>query len=126
VLLEADPIRFAELQRRYRENDRVYCINELVTFEGERCLDSLLMNTPLPEDFDLLSIDVDGNDYWLWEGLRSYAPKVVIIEFNPTIPNSVIFIQVRRLSSLFRCSRLRVFFRSVSVTLGAASRRKAA
>lgn len=60
-MLEADPLRFAELQRRYLSNPNVYCINELVTFDGERSLDSLLMNTPLPKQFDLISIDVDGS-----------------------------------------------------------------
>ena len=35
-----------------------------------------------PEKFDLLSIDVDGNDYWLWKALN-YNSRVVIIEYNP-------------------------------------------
>ena len=34
-------------------------------------------------DFDLLSIDVDGNDYWIWKALNWY-PKIVVIEFNPS------------------------------------------
>ena len=32
---------------------------------------------------DLLSIDVDGNDYWLWDALRNYKARCVIIECNP-------------------------------------------
>lgn len=35
-----------------------------------------------PKRFSLLSIDVDGNDYWLWKALN-YEPKVVVIEYNP-------------------------------------------
>jgi hypothetical protein len=31
---------------------------------------------------DLLSIDVDGNDYWLWNALTSILPRVVVIEYN--------------------------------------------
>jgi hypothetical protein len=92
-MLEADPLRFGELQRRYLSNPNVFCINELVTFEGERCLDSLLMSTPLPEIFDLMSIDVDGNDYHVWDTLHCFKPRVVVIEYNPTIPSSVVFIQ---------------------------------
>jgi hypothetical protein len=31
---------------------------------------------------DLLSIDIDGNDYWLWKAIDVIAPRVVVIEFN--------------------------------------------
>lgn len=39
----------------------------------------------VPREFDLLSIDVDGNDYWLWDVVgRHYSPRVVVIEYNST------------------------------------------
>ena len=31
---------------------------------------------------DLLSLDLDGNDYWIWKALDCVIPRVVIIEFN--------------------------------------------
>ena len=37
----------------------------------------------IPLDLDLLSIDIDGNDYWVWEALLAkYRPRVVVIEYN--------------------------------------------
>jgi hypothetical protein len=39
----------------------------------------------VPQDLDLLSIDIDGNDYWIWEALAAYRPKVVVIEYNATL-----------------------------------------
>lgn len=54
---------------------------------------AILKKTPIPTDFELLSIDVDGTDYAIWNGLKEYFPKVVVIEFNPTIPNEVEFVQ---------------------------------
>ena len=44
-------------------------------------------------NFDFLSIDVDGCDYYLFESLTKYKPKLICIEYNPTIPNDVEFIQ---------------------------------
>jgi len=30
----------------------------------------------------ILSIDVDGNDYWIWESITAVDPAIVIIEYN--------------------------------------------
>ena len=40
----------------------------------------------LPEEFDLLSIDVDGIDYQLWEAVSQFRPRVVVVEYNGHIP----------------------------------------
>jgi hypothetical protein len=34
------------------------------------------------KELDLLSIDIDGMDYWVWKALK-IKPKIVIIEYNP-------------------------------------------
>jgi hypothetical protein len=36
----------------------------------------------VPQEFDLLSIDVDGNDYHLREALSWYRPRVCVMEYN--------------------------------------------
>jgi hypothetical protein len=36
----------------------------------------------LPRDLDLMSIDVDGNDYWFWERIDFLEPRIVVIEYN--------------------------------------------
>jgi hypothetical protein len=36
----------------------------------------------IPKDMDLLSIDVDGNDYHLRQALHEYKPRVCIMEYN--------------------------------------------
>lgn len=33
-------------------------------------------------DIDLLSLDLDGNDYWIWLALTAIRPRVVVLEFN--------------------------------------------
>ena len=39
----------------------------------------------LEGDVDLLSIDVDGNDYWLWEALECVRPRFVVVEAHPEL-----------------------------------------
>ncbi len=41
----------------------------------------LAQNAPNAEP-DLLSIDVDGNDYHVWQAVQSISPRVVVVEYN--------------------------------------------
>jgi hypothetical protein len=95
VLIEGDEDRYKDLCETYKENKKVIHIHCLVGFEECDCLDSVLRDIQMPIDFDLLSIDVDGNDYHILKAVEDYKPKVVLIEFNPTIPPQVEFVQPR-------------------------------
>ncbi len=48
------------------------------------------INTVLSEsgtagEIDLLSIDIDGNDYWVWKAITAISPRVVVIEYNASL-----------------------------------------
>lgn len=93
VFIEADQTYFEKLKIEFKDIKQAHCINAFVSFYGENSLDKIFSQTPLPKNFDLFSLDIDGNEYHLWESLTLYRPRVMVIEFNPTIPNEVNFIQ---------------------------------
>ena len=43
-------------------------------------VNDLIKNSGICGEIGLLSIDIDGNDYWIWEAINVITPKVVIIE----------------------------------------------
>jgi hypothetical protein len=43
-------------------------------------INDILRTAAVPADVDLMSIDIDGNDYWVWDAIECVVPKVVIIE----------------------------------------------
>lgn len=34
------------------------------------------------DDIGLLSIDIDGNDYWVWDAINAITPRIVVCEYN--------------------------------------------
>lgn len=78
VLIEADATKFAKLGSH--KTDREHIIHEKI---GVDSLDALLGGLNVPTDLDLGVIDIDGQDYWVWDGMRTYAPRVMLVEYSP-------------------------------------------
>lgn len=45
-------------------------------------LKTILDDIKAPIEMDMLSIDIDGNDYWVWKYLEVYQPRLLVIEYN--------------------------------------------
>ena len=45
-------------------------------------VENLFREAEVPVEFDLLSIDIDGNDYWVWKNITAFRPRVVVCEYN--------------------------------------------
>jgi len=82
LMVEADESFFKPLVNNYAKLANVRCVCARVDREN---IVSLLAGENVPFDIDLLSIDIDGNDYWIWEALSAFSPKVVVIEYNSTL-----------------------------------------
>lgn len=93
VMIECDEVQYPRLEETYRDVPSVTCVRAMVT--REETLDHVLARTPLPTRFDLLSLDIDGSEYWVWAELRRYRPRVALVEFNPSFGPSSRFIPRR-------------------------------
>lgn len=111
VLIEANRSEFAKLKKRYFGAANVFLFNAMVECSGRNALDEILSRITIPRDFDFLSIDIDGHDYWVWDSVKKYSPRVVMIEFNRSISANFEFVQpkdekIRSGSSLLSFKKL--------------------
>ena len=106
LMIEANPILYPQLVETYRGVERVRTLNRFVEFEGANALDNILTEYGAPAEPGLISIDIDGNDYHVWDSLKNVRPTLLVIEINPTIPNDVLFIQDKSFEVNHGCSLL--------------------
>lgn len=83
VFIEADVDDYARLEAKYKAVPRIRTLQSFVT--PQNVLD-LFRSADVPKDLELLAIDIDGGDYWVWRALTDYEPRIVVIEYNPELP----------------------------------------
>jgi len=76
----------AQRARKVFANYPLTVLNEFATVAN---VDGLVAAACPDGDLDLLSIDIDSSDYWIWEAVQTVKPRVVVIEYNATIPPHV-------------------------------------
>jgi hypothetical protein len=79
VYLEADADAYAALERRFAGLAGVRTVHAAVEPDT---VEPLFERAGVPLEPDVVSIDVDGNDYWIWRALERFRPRVVVIEYN--------------------------------------------
>ncbi|MDP3941924.1 MAG: hypothetical protein Q8Q49_06475 [bacterium] len=62
---------------RYR-----YDIEAVSCFLHKDNINEVIRGLKIPKDIGLLSIDLDGVDYWIWEAMGTVNPEIVIVEYN--------------------------------------------
>ncbi len=99
VMIEPDAAKFAALRAYWGScTARATCICDSVWWGPAALREVLVAADSVDEqmilDLDVLSIDIDGNDIHAWLDIAPTA-KVVVIEYNPTIPTEVNWAQPR-------------------------------
>jgi hypothetical protein len=93
LFLEGDDESYATLDRKYGHTDRISTGNVYVAPDT---INDLFGNHDVPEEIDILSVDVDGNDFYLWHALTCTSPRVVVIEYNGLLDPYAVLVQPYR------------------------------
>ena len=88
LLIESNTKRFNLLQKNMSIYKCVKCVNLLVTEFGSNSLESILGKNGFAH-LDVLSIDIDSDDAKIFKTLKTIQPEILVIEYNPNIPNDI-------------------------------------
>ena len=89
LFMESDPAKFAFLEGKYAARPEVRTVQASVRPEN---VETLIRSAALPDEPAVLSIDVDGIDYWIWRAL-ALRPRLVVIEYNAHLPRDAELVQ---------------------------------
>jgi hypothetical protein len=77
LLIEGDATLAAAAEARSPEQ-----VTVRHSFVHAENIDQVIESGGVHGQIDLLSIDIDGNDYWVWRAIDAVSPRVVVIEYN--------------------------------------------
>lgn len=69
----------------YIKNDPIYWKHNLkaeCAFINKNNINNLITKNGISDDIGILSVDIDGNDYWVWDAINCISPRIVICEYN--------------------------------------------
>jgi hypothetical protein len=76
LMVDGDAAHIAQVARRF---PGVTAVSAWITAEQ---VNDLIASHGFSGEIDLLSVDLDGNDYWVWKAITVCDPRVVIVEYN--------------------------------------------
>ena len=77
LMIDADSERVRKASGRFAAH--ATCICSTVDRQN---VNALISESGFDDEIDFLSIDIDGNDYWIWEALEACRPRIVAVEYN--------------------------------------------
>lgn len=69
----------------YIRQDPIYWATNLKaehSFITRENINELLCRNGILGDIGLLSVDIDGNDYWVWQAIDTISPRIVVCEYS--------------------------------------------
>lgn len=80
LVIDANPDFITQIKTRdfYYRHD-LTAISSFITKDN---INQLIKSNGILGDIGLLSVDIDGNDYWVWEAINVVSPRIVVCEYN--------------------------------------------
>jgi hypothetical protein len=79
LFMEYDAEKARSLDWRYSSNEAVRTVQAEVSPDN---VEERFREGAVPDEPDVLSIDVDGIDWWIWRAITSFRPRIVVVEYN--------------------------------------------
>jgi hypothetical protein len=90
VGIEADSRQFSRLVRAYKNLPQAHAAHCMADPAN---IVPLLKSLGIEKNFSVLSLDIDGNDYWVLKAiLMSFRPALIVTEINEKIPPPLRFL----------------------------------
>ncbi|MEQ9424498.1 MAG: hypothetical protein RJQ09_08785 [Cyclobacteriaceae bacterium] len=83
--IEATKSGYSYIKKKFHNEIYLDQLKIVKAFVTQKNVESLFTQSNIPNKFDFLSIDIDGNDYWIWKEINSFRPRVVQIEYNAVL-----------------------------------------
>lgn len=88
VFMEGSSEYVAQIQEKFASpisEGRLKVVNAFITREN---INDLMQENGAAkiDEIDLLSIDIDGNDYYIFEAISCIHPRVIVVEYNAKFP----------------------------------------
>ena len=83
MIVDADKQKIESARAYYLEKSpQVKPVHCFITVDN---INKLLLDNGFHGEIDLFSIDIDGNDYWVWREITAINPRVVVAEYNAAL-----------------------------------------
>ena len=79
-VMDGDPENIKRLEAQYYYWK--YDLTSKAIFINKHNINTLIAEQNFTQDVGLLHIDLDGNDYYIWEAIEVVTPAIVIVEYN--------------------------------------------
>jgi len=89
-LFDGDPVFVAEGQRFFSSHPATRAVPPVMKSEWftRDNVNQVLASAGVPGEIDVLSLDIDGNDLYLWDAM-TVRPRILICEFNNAVPSEL-------------------------------------